>query len=298
MADIFSLARSSIHTPVSMGDAGSAPLPRPRHVAYQYQSICPGASRSSSAKIFKLGQLLVFLLGKGGLPQQVRFSDVAIVPPAEESIGDAHPDDGSGGLRTISPGAQHLLSLFRGLRTYFHPSNGGQWSIEVALVTNMVLTSLAERVGEETVLREAGRSPPTGELTRDDAGVVIEALLPLVLEMVYSKDSSVGSLSEICLSILAALSPKRVAPAFVDLVLRALDPVASINHTHQVRFRGIYECTCFFSFFPFFFVSSFILFSFPYAMWAFQFICCTCDRGTYLFRLSKEPECAGWRMVE
>lgn len=234
VADIYSFARASIHTPVSMGDAGSAPLMRGRPVAYQYQSFGPSASRSPGVKLNKLSKLMVFLLGKGGPAERVRVSDVAIVPPAGQDIGAAYDAGDYARQRTVSPGALKLLSLFRSLRTYFHPSNGGRWSLEMGLMVNYVLRGLAKRVGAERVLREDGQpSPVTGELARDDAGLVVDALLPLVLEMVYSKDPSVGSLSNMCLSALASLSPKSVAPAFSELILRALDPVASINHTHQ-----------------------------------------------------------------
>lgn len=231
MSDIYSFARASIHTPVSVGDAGSAPLMRGRPVAYQYQSFGPPASRSPGVRLNKLSKLMVFLLGKGGPAEPIRVSDVAIVPPAGRD-GDGDGDGGNGQRRTVSPGALRLLSLFRSLRTYFHPSNGGRWSLEMGLMVNYTLRALLSRVGAESVLREGGL--PTGELSRDDAGLVVDALLPLVLEMVYSKDPSVGSLSNMCLSALASLSPKSVAPAFAELILRALDPVASINHTHQV----------------------------------------------------------------
>lgn len=238
MADIYSFARASIHTPVSVGDAGSAPLVRGRRVAYQYQSFGPSASRLSGVRLNKLSKLMIFLLGKGGPAELVRVSDVEIVPPAGQGIGiGGLGGDGSSSSRqrTVSPGALSLLSLFRGLRTYFHPSNGGRWSLEMGLMVNYVLRALTSRVGAESVLREGGLPlPPTGGLTRDDAGLVVDALLPLVLEMVYSKDPSVGSLSNMCLASLASLSPKTVAPASVELILRALDPVASINHTHQV----------------------------------------------------------------
>lgn len=236
MADIYSFARASIHTPVSVGDAGSAPLMRGRPVAYQYQSFGPSASRSPGAKLNKLSKLMVFLLGKGGPAELVTVSDVAIVPPAGQDTGAGYDGDGGSRQRSVSPGALKLLSLFRSLRTYFHPSNGGRWSLEMGLMVNYVLRGLASRVGAEGVLREGGLPPPpAGELTQDDAGLVVDALLPLVLEMVYSKDPSVGSLSNMCLSALASLSPKSVAPAFADLILHALDPVASINHTHQVN---------------------------------------------------------------
>lgn len=252
MSDIYSLARASFHTPLSMGNAGSAPLPGSRHVAYQYQAIGPVASRSASAKLGKLGKMLVFLLGKGGPAALVRVSDVAIVPPAGGGTDGAHDGDGGNTQRAVSPGALQLLSLFRGLRTYFHPSNGGRWSLEMALMMNYVLSSLTARVGRETALRDAGRLPRNGELSRDDAGLVVDALLPLVLEMVYSKDPSVGSISNLCLLNLAALSPKTLAPAAAELILRALDPVASINHTHQASelsgykygFCPIYSFTC------------------------------------------------------
>lgn len=205
-------------------------------MAYQYQSFGPAASRSAGVKLNKLSKLMVFLLGKGGPAQQVRFSDVAIVPPTGQRVGAEQDVDGSDAQRAVSPGALNLLSLFRSLRTYFHPSNGGRWSLELGLMVNYVLHALAARVGAESVLREGGIPlPPTGELTRDDAGFVVDALLPLVLEMVYSKDPSVMSLSNMSLSTLASLSPKTVAPSSAELILRALDPVASINHTHQVN---------------------------------------------------------------
>ncbi|CAM9110826.1 unnamed protein product [Ectocarpus sp. 4 AP-2014] len=245
MADIYSSARASIHTPVSMGDAGSAPPTLSRRVAYQYSVFAPTAATSRGTKLKKLSKFMVFLLGKGGSAEVVKVSDVAIVPPAGEGIGGAQDGHEGGVQRTVSPGALNLISLFRGLRTYFHPSNGGRWSLEMGLMVNYVLKSLASRVGGENVLRELGHTPPPGELTQDDAGLVIDALLPLVLEMVYSKDPSVGSLSNMCLATLASLSPKTVAPAAAELVLRALDPVASINHTHQAP-AAIRAMTCIF----------------------------------------------------
>lgn len=235
MADIYNLARATIRTPVSMGDAGAAPLPCSRQVAYQYHSIAPSACRTGIVKLNKLAVMVVFFLGKGGPAELVRTSDVAIVPPPGEAIDGAYGGGEGDKQQLVSPGAKHLVSLFRGLRTYFHPSNGGRWTTDLAFLTNFVLSGLAERVGCETVLREAGRSPPTGELTRGDAQLVVVALLPLVLEMVYSKDFSTGSIGNNCLTVLAALSPRTVAPASINVILRALDPVGSINHTHQVR---------------------------------------------------------------
>lgn len=234
MADIYSHARACIHTPISVGDAGSALLPAARHVTYQYQAFAPPAARFPMTKTSKLAKLLVFLLGKGGPAKSVKVSDVTIVPPVDEQ-GAGSQGAGSNRERVVSPGALDLLSLFRSLRIYFHPSNGGRWSVEIANLTLCVSCSLARRVGAESALREVGRTPDTGELMRDDAGMVIEALLPLVMEMVYSKSRSVLMIAGACLSALAELSPKSVAPATAELILRALDPVASVNHTHQVR---------------------------------------------------------------
>lgn len=230
MPAIYSVARGSIHTPVSMGEAGSVPLQLGRAVAFQYQSIAPAAARSTSVKFDKLGKIMVFFLGRGGPAETVRNSDVAIVPPAGNGTGD---DDIQ---LTVSPGALQLTSLFRGIRTYFHPSNGGRWSLEIALMIGCVIDSLAARVGMESALRDDGRSLAGRELSRDDARLLTKGLLPLVLEMIYSKDATVETIANSCLSNLSTLSPKGVAPAFAELVLRALDPVASINHTHQARF--------------------------------------------------------------
>ena len=232
MPAIYNLARASIHTPVSMGEAGSVPLQLGRQVAYQFQSIAPIAARSSSVIFGKLGKMLVFLVGRGGPTKMIRMSDVAIVPPAGDDCGS------DGVQRMVSPGALQVLSLFRGLRTYVHPSNGGRWSVEIALMMYCVLDSLAARVGTESTLRDAGLSLPGGELSRDDALLLTTGLLPLVLEMIYSKDASVGAIANNCLCNLSTLSPKSVAPAFAELILRALDPVASINHTHQVTSFG------------------------------------------------------------
>lgn len=241
MADIYSHARASVHTPLLLGDAGSVPLPGTRPIAYQYQAFAPSATRSLSAKAAKLGKLLVFLLGKGGPARLVQVRDVAIVPLAGDGVGDGEHQMGSVGQgngdkqRTVSPAALNLVSLFRSLRTYFHPSNGGRWSMQMAMLTACVCRALVDRVGVETALREAGLSPTNGELTRDDGALVIDAILPLVLEMMYSKISSVGSTANICLSCMATLSPKTVVPAIAELTLRALDPIASINHIHQVH---------------------------------------------------------------
>ena len=74
MADIYNLARATIRTPVSMGDAGAAPLPRSRQVAYQYHSIAPPACRTGGmVALNKLAVMVVFFLGKGGPAELVRI---------------------------------------------------------------------------------------------------------------------------------------------------------------------------------------------------------------------------------
>ncbi|CAN0096894.1 unnamed protein product, partial [Discosporangium mesarthrocarpum] len=249
LSDIYTMARTCVHTPVSVGEAGSAPLPEGRQVAYQYRSL--SVSSSSGAILGKLGKLLVYLLGKGAEGKRVVDEmNVAVIPVAD-GVGGGSYGNGCYGSETtavhkesrqVSVGALRLIALLRALRTYFHPSNAGRWSGKLGVLLLSVCRSLSKRIGEESVIREAKAETrprpedmPVGspELTKDDATVVVGAILPLVHEMVYSKDPAAGSLAQYCLAVLSSISPRTVAAGFPRLVLNALDPVASVNHAHQ-----------------------------------------------------------------
>ncbi|CAM9175751.1 unnamed protein product [Choristocarpus tenellus] len=242
LPDIYTMARASIRTPVSMGEAGSAPLPESRQVTYQYQAFAP----TGSATPGKLAKLLVYLLGKGNQDREVEEVSITIIPPSDSlNSGSSLEHTKGDSKRLVSHGALSLLGLLRSLRTYFHPSNAGPWSRSLGLLLVFVCEALAKRIGEESTRREFRRSSLVecshqpedarmyGDLSKDDAALVIRALLPLVHEMGYSKDPFASALAQMSLALLASISPRTVAASSPDLILRALDPVSSVIHSHQ-----------------------------------------------------------------
>ncbi|CAM9930549.1 unnamed protein product, partial [Phaeothamnion confervicola] len=152
----------------------------------------------------------------------------------------------------VSRGAAALVTLFHSQRHYFHPSNYGAWSTSLGTFTGWVCGYLAREVGaqaarDEVAAGSGGGSCSAGTLVGggggggrggaslrvDDVTVLVETLLPLAHEMLFSKHPRVSENGEASLKVLALISPRLTAPATLALVLRAVDPVAAVNYAHQ-----------------------------------------------------------------
>ena len=174
----------------------------------------------------KLATLLVFCLGKHDNPQITN-------------------DDDDTNITSISNGTADIIRFLSFVGPYFNPTNSGAWTFPLGVILNFLCSQFSRRIGAELGQRALSISHPTiaenliqqepylAETIPDhEIPIIIDALLPLCNQSIYSKNSYVGKAGEAGLLALVQISPKFMAPYFFDFAQTALD-VSSINLSHQ-----------------------------------------------------------------
>ena len=146
----------------------------------------------------------------------------------------------------ISEGTADILRFWNYVTPYFHPSNVGNWSMTLGAFLHYFVSALCQRVGNEASIRYLQGENPTlvEELKRVHVGTatavlppqelvaLLDALLPLCQQCLYSKVSYVASAGETAMLNLVQLDPKRSVPSFLEFAIRALD-VGAVHMSHQ-----------------------------------------------------------------
>ncbi len=209
---------------------GSVPGPEQKRFPSRFRALFQPPIQHYN-RLLLLSKLVVFLLGQGG--------DTAVdvplrpTPPNPEEGEDFRPVPCSGA-------AKHLLLLLSSLRTFFYPSNAGQWSDELGVFLSYLSGALARRVGWQEADADYGYTGGDGDggevpippLPERDATAVVEGILPLAHNCLYSKRGAAVAAGEQTLKTLACLRPASVARLTVPLLVQALDP-GSLTTTHQ-----------------------------------------------------------------
>eukprot|EP00939_MAST-03C_sp_MAST-3C-sp1_P000300 g300.t1 len=139
-----------------------------------------------------------------------------------------------------------LILFFRAVRTFFHPSNSGNWNGSLGVFLGTVCTSLAKRVAREAADRSiiAERIGARGDGKNVKASwsrksidvktqrAVVDAALPLLFLSLYSKAQSLVRSATQSLRALASFAPEIVASRTLPRMYAALGSSA-INSAHQ-----------------------------------------------------------------
>ncbi|KAL7564778.1 hypothetical protein ACA910_021041 [Epithemia clementina (nom. ined.)] len=149
---------------------------------------------------------------------------------------------------TISEGTADILRFLSYVAPYFHPSNLGSWTFTLGAFLHYFCYELACRVGTAAGLRilqqdhkavheVLAESQPAvvsqpDELSQHEIVVLIDALVPLCQQALYSKNGHVSRASEAAMLYLVQIDPQATAPAFYDFGIRALD-VQAVHSAHQ-----------------------------------------------------------------
>lgn len=146
---------------------------------------------------------------------------------------------------SVSDGTSDLLRFLSFVGPYFNPSNTGPWTFPLGTFLRFLTYELCWRVGiiasditiqttHPLVSTEIRAAEPflSRRIPDHEFPLLLDALLPLCQQALYSKSSHVSRAGESSMLYLAQLDPRRICPPMLDFATKALE-VSSVNLTHQ-----------------------------------------------------------------
>mmetsp|Transcript_4858 Transcript_4858/g.11567 ORF Transcript_4858/g.11567 Transcript_4858/m.11567 type:complete len:2224 (+) Transcript_4858:205-6876(+) len=155
-------------------------------------------------------------------------------------LGKGVPMDG------VSEGSKDVLRFLSFATPYFNPSNIGSWTFTLGAFLHYFCYELCCRVGTAGSMEALKVSKPdlakalcnvepsltVAAIPHHEVVALMDALLPLCQQALYSKNGHVGRAGEAAMLYLTQIDPMRVTPAFIDFATRALD-ISAVNLAHQ-----------------------------------------------------------------
>lgn len=179
--------------------------------------------------VAKLSKLLVFCCGKNDVVMEVYGS------PGEP------PEDNL----SVSHGTEDLLRFFSFVGPYFNPSNTGSWTFPLGVLLHYISFEFCRRIGRDDSQETLAQSLPNiaavvakvepfkqcARIPEHEIVLILDAILPLCQQALYSKSSQVSRAGEAALLYLSQIDYKICSP-LLDFAMRALD-VSSVTQSHQ-----------------------------------------------------------------
>ena len=151
--------------------------------------------------------------------------------------------ESSGG---ISEGTSDVLRFLNFVTPYFNPSNLGSWTFTLGAFLHYFCYELCCRIGIAASTNAMSEDRPllmkslcevepcltVAEIPPHEVVALMDELLPLCQQSLYSKNGHVGRAGEAAMLYLAQIDPSRVTPTFIDFAMRALD-ITAVNLAHQ-----------------------------------------------------------------
>ena len=194
--------------------------PKPRSMSTRLKSVIGIASNYQEGLDFvrKLAKLLVFCVGK------------------HDPVIEVNADRGNE-PKKVSHGTEDMLRLFSFVEPYFNPSNYGSWSFPLGIFLHSISYECCHRVAlSASHISLSQAYPLLDELAKksepfkrdlsipgQELVAIIDALLPLCQQSLYSKSEHISRAGESALSYLSQIDPVNVCPPFVDFAVQALD---------------------------------------------------------------------------
>jgi hypothetical protein len=189
----------------------------------------------------RLSSLLIFCVGRNDSDSDTDTTNIGINLEDVEVVENASDKANV----TLSSGTADLIRFLSFVGPYFNPTNIGGWTFPLGVLLTSLCTQLARRLGLElgqSLLLEAYPDIGKQMSLEDDTLIekippqeippILDALLPLVQQSIYSKDGFVGKAGEQSLFTLSQISAKHVCPYFLEFATKALD-ISAIHQSHQ-----------------------------------------------------------------
>lgn len=123
----------------------------------------------------------------------------------------------------------YLKKLFKSIESYYHPSNGGNWSNVLGVFLQSLCKGIARRVLNE---RNNGdcHVPTEHRLTDDQIKEFVELVLPIAQTAIYGKSVRLAMSAVQAIKHVTYLSPALVLPQIMERISEALQ---TLTETHQ-----------------------------------------------------------------
>lgn len=150
------------------------------------------------------------------------------------------------GQPTVTEGTNDILMFLSFITPYFNPSNLGQWTFTLGAFLHYFAYELCCRLGAAAGNQALLKSHPSvvealhkvqpgshcAEIPGHEVVALLDALLPLCQQTLYSKNGHVGRAGEAAMLYLVQIDPAHSTPSFIDFACRALD-ISAVNLSHQ-----------------------------------------------------------------
>lgn len=174
-----------------------------------------------------------------GHPQAVLPEDCDLFTPSPKLIDSSRVQTSAKFVAYVlapeSPAWDLLQQLIFGIESYFHPSNGGPWTMRLAYFMNALIHQVARRVGHER--REKCRTPADKKLGRPEIDRFVKLMHPIVSQALFSKNPRMVMAAIQSFKELTSLSPDFILPLFLE---RAYPALQTLTQTHQTV--SVIEC--------------------------------------------------------
>jgi hypothetical protein len=146
----------------------------------------------------------------------------------------------------FSQGTADVLRMLHFVTPYFNPSNIGSWTFTLGAFLHYFSYEVCHRVGVATSVEALKESQPkvadsliqmepyltAVSIPPKELVAMMDALLPLCQQALYSKNGHVGRAGEAAMIYLAQIDPVHITPPFLDFAISALD-ISAVNLAHQ-----------------------------------------------------------------
>jgi hypothetical protein len=146
----------------------------------------------------------------------------------------------------VSEGTKDVLRFLNFVTPYFNPSNLGSWTFTLGAFLHYFSYEVSCRMGVAGSINSMKESRPNlakalcevepsltaADIPPQEVVLLMDALLPLCQQSLYSKNAHVGRAGEAAMVYLSQIDPYRVTPVFIDFAMRALG-VSAVNLAHQ-----------------------------------------------------------------
>jgi hypothetical protein len=160
--------------------------------------------------------------------------------------GEVQPESSDSDSVAMSQGTRDMLRFLSFVTPYFNPSNLGSWTFTLGAFLHYFSYELCCRVGNAASMEALKSSNPaivdalcevqpalkSASIPSHEMVALMDALLPLCQQAMYSKNGHVGRAGEAAMLYLIQIDPVHTAPAFIDFATRALD-ISAVNLAHQ-----------------------------------------------------------------